>query len=73
MLNLSKFASNVLNSIDNAAKESLEEPKQLTATQIRSQRRIQKPLDSISDNDNTSRKTDDSQVDGPSLMESCLH
>eukprot|EP00596_Hydrurales_sp_CCMP1899_P008393 CAMPEP_0119050878 /NCGR_PEP_ID=MMETSP1177-20130426/72402_1 /TAXON_ID=2985 /ORGANISM="Ochromonas sp, Strain CCMP1899" /LENGTH=633 /DNA_ID=CAMNT_0007029821 /DNA_START=11 /DNA_END=1909 /DNA_ORIENTATION=- len=57
---ISKFASNVLNSIDNAAKESLEEPKQLTATQIRSQRRNQKPSDSI--NDNTSRKIDDSQV-----------
>jgi hypothetical protein len=68
---ISKFASNVLNSIDNAAKESLEEPKQLTATQIRSQRRNQKPSDSI--NDNTSRKTDNSQVNGPSMLESCLH
>lgn len=39
MLNLSKFASNVLSSIDNAAKESREEPKQLSAAQIRSERR----------------------------------
>lgn len=43
MLNLGKLASNVLNSIDNAAKETLEEgaPKQPSATQIRSQRRAQ--------------------------------
>lgn len=39
MLNLSKFASNVLSSIDNAAKESREEPKQLSAAQIRSERK----------------------------------
>jgi hypothetical protein len=51
MLNLSKFASNVLNSIDNAAKESLEEPKELTATQIRSQRRSQKALGSLTAED----------------------
>jgi hypothetical protein len=31
--------TSVLNSIDNAAKETLEEPRQLSATQIRSQRR----------------------------------
>ena len=48
MLNLSKFASNVLSSIDNAAKESREEPKQLSAAQIRSERRQkskQEPID----------------------------
>ena len=41
MLNFGKLASNVLNSIDNAAKETLEEgaPKQPSATQIRLQRR----------------------------------
>ena len=40
---MGKLASNVLNSIDNAAKETLEEgaPKQPSATQIRSQRRAQ--------------------------------
>ena len=48
MLNLSKFASNVLSSIDNAAKESREEPKQLSAAQIRSDRR-QKSQQSIND------------------------
>jgi hypothetical protein len=52
MLNLSKFASNVLSSIDNAAKESREEPKQLSAAQIRSERRQksrQEPADGESD------------------------
>ena len=48
MLNLSKFASNVLSSIDNAAKESREEPKQLSAAQIRSERR-QKSQQSINE------------------------
>lgn len=52
MLNLSKFASNVLSSIDNAAKESREEPKQLSAAQIRSERRQksrQEPAEGESD------------------------
>lgn len=38
MFDLGKLAANVLNSIDNAAKETLEEPK-LSATAIRSQRK----------------------------------
>lgn len=50
MLNLSKFASNVLSSIDNAAKESREEPKQLSAAQIRSERR-QKSQQSINEDE----------------------
>jgi hypothetical protein len=62
MLNLSKFASNVLSSIDNAAKESREEPKQLSAAQIRSERRQksrQEPVDGESDQQPT---TTDVQV-----------
>ena len=41
MINLSKLATNVLNSIDNAAKETLVEQsgKQQSATEIRAQRR----------------------------------
>ena len=49
MLNLSKFASNVLSSIDNAAKESREEPKQLSAAQIRSERKQKSKLEDESD------------------------
>ena len=49
MLNLSKFASNVLSSIDNAAKESREEPKQLSAAQIRSERRNQRTKDDVNE------------------------
>ena len=55
MLNLSKFASNVLSSIDNAAKESLEEPKPLSAAQIRSQRKNLKVADE-EDGDTQSKK-----------------
>ena len=65
MLNLSKFASNVLNSIDNAAKESLVEPRQLSAAQIRSHRRVQKTKDGSNDEENdgqSSRGGDGSQV-----------
>ena len=51
MLNLSKFASNVLSSIDNAAKESREEPKQLSAAQIRSERRNQRTKDDLNEED----------------------
>ena len=51
MLNLSKFASNVLSSIDNAAKESREEPKQLSAAQIRSERCNQRTKDDVNEED----------------------
>ena len=40
MFNLGSIASSVLNSIDNVAKETLEEPK-LSATAIRSRRRAE--------------------------------
>lgn len=44
MFNLS--ISSVLNSIDNVAKETLEEPKRASATQIREQRKREKENDS---------------------------
>lgn len=55
MLNLSKFASNVLSSIDNAAKESREEPKQLSAAQIRSERRNLKTREDANEEDANSQ------------------
>ena len=50
MFNLSAIASNVLNSIDSAAKESLEEPKTESATIIRQRRRDNTTLGNITDN-----------------------
>jgi hypothetical protein len=56
MFNLGALAANVLNSLDNAAKDTLEEPK-ISATALRSQRQ------SVYNNDSDSRRSDDDDND----------
>jgi hypothetical protein len=56
MFNLGALAANVLNSLDNAAKDTLEEPK-ISATALRSQRQ------SAYNNESDSRRSDDEDND----------
>ncbi len=57
MFNFGALAANVLNSLDNAAKDTLEEPR-VSATALRSQqRRGQATQDDVSDNE------EDNEVD----------
>jgi hypothetical protein len=56
MFNLGALAANVLNSLDNAAKDTLEEPK-ISATALRSQRQ------NAYNNESDSRRSDDEDND----------
>jgi len=56
MFNFGALAANVLNSLDNAAKDTLEEPR-VSATALRSQRRGQATQEDVSDNE------EDNEVD----------
>lgn len=56
MFNFGALAANVLNSLDNAAKDTLEEPR-VSATALRSQRRGHTRQDDVSDDE------EDNEVD----------
>lgn len=61
MFNFGALAANVLNSLDNAAKDTLEEPR-VSATALRSQRRGQSRQDYVSEDDEDNA-ADDSRME----------
>jgi hypothetical protein len=67
MFNFSTLAANVLNSLDNAAKDTLEEPR-ISATALRSKRLPKSKNDELSDEEDDTLEQETHFQDAPSLV-----